>query len=174
MQKKGQLEHSRITLFPPYVQWIVPFTCYWWDGLLPQVTMTLNMLRRSGLKPELSTYEQLDEIHHFEHTPLAPLGCEVENNEKPHKWLSYAPHSVDGCYLGPALYNYICYTWYNVDTWGKNTPNIIDFFPLFMKIPRFRYRDMAIHDVEYLSKTLQKFRQESPFQVREYQLKSIR
>ena len=50
------------------------FLSYLWDRLLPQVTMTLNMLRRSRLNPGLSAYEQVDGIHNFERTPLAPLG----------------------------------------------------------------------------------------------------
>ena len=58
--------------------------------------MTLNMLRQSQLNPELSAYEQVDGIHNFERTPLAPLGCKVQIHEKPHKQLTYAPHSVDG------------------------------------------------------------------------------
>ena len=49
------------------------FHFYLWDRLLPQVTMTLNMLRRSQLNPELSEYEQVEGIHNFEQTPLAPF-----------------------------------------------------------------------------------------------------
>ena len=52
---------------------------------LPQVTMTLSMLRRSRLNPGLSAYEQVDGIHNDEQTPLATLGCKVKINEKPHK-----------------------------------------------------------------------------------------
>ena len=54
------------------------FPLYLWGSLLPQVTMTLNMLRRSQLNPELSAYEQVDGIHNFEQTQLVPLGCKVQ------------------------------------------------------------------------------------------------
>ena len=87
---------------------LVPF--YLWYRILPQVTMTLNMLRQSRLNPGLSAHEQLYFIHNFERTPLAPLGCKVQIHEKPHKRLTYAPHSVDGWYLGPAMHHYRCYT----------------------------------------------------------------
>ena len=50
---------------------LLPF--YLWDRLLPQVTMTLNMLRRSRLNPGISAYEQVDGIQMFLQTPLAPL-----------------------------------------------------------------------------------------------------
>ena len=72
------------------------FPFYLWDHLLPQVTTTLNMLRRSQLNAGLSAYEHLDGIHNFERTPLAPLGCKVKIHEKSHKRLTYAPHSVNG------------------------------------------------------------------------------
>ena len=41
------------------------FPFYLWDRLLPQVTMTLNILWRSRLNPGLSAYEQVDGIHNF-------------------------------------------------------------------------------------------------------------
>ena len=94
------------------------FPFYLWDRLLPQVTMTLNMLRQYLLNPRISAYEQVDGIHNFEQTSLASLGCKVQFNEKPHKQLTYAPHSVYGWYLGTALYHYRSYTCYNIDTGG--------------------------------------------------------
>ena len=57
------------------------FPFYLWDRLLPQVTMTLNMLRRSQLNFGISTYEQVDGIQSFERIPLAPLGCKVQIHE---------------------------------------------------------------------------------------------
>ena len=55
---------------------------YSWDRLLPQVTMTLNMLHISRLNPGLSDYEQVDGIHNFERTSLEPLVCKVQIHEK--------------------------------------------------------------------------------------------
>ena len=43
---------------------LLPF--YLLDRLLPQVTMTINILRQSLLNPELSAYEQVYGIHSFE------------------------------------------------------------------------------------------------------------
>ena len=77
---------------------IFPFC--WWDHLLPQVTMTLNMLWQFRLNPRLSAYEEVDIIHNFEWAPLAPLeplGCKLQIHEKYHKQITYAPHSVDVC-----------------------------------------------------------------------------
>ena len=63
------------------------FPLYLWDRLFTKVIMTLNMLRRSRLNPELSSYEQLDGIHNFKYIPLAPLVFKVQIHDKPHKQL---------------------------------------------------------------------------------------
>ena len=135
------------------VESLLPF--YLWDRLLTQVTMTLNMLRRSRLNPGLSAYDQVDGIHNFEQTPLGPLECKMQIHEKPHKWLTYATHSVDGWYLGPAVHHYICYTFYKIDTGGETKPDTIFFFPAFMKMHNYSTRDMAIHAAADLAKALQ-------------------
>ena len=113
------------------------------------------MLPRYRLNPGLSAYEQVDGIQSFERTPLAPLGCKVKINGKPHKRLNYATHSVDKCYIGPAVHHYRCYTYYNIDTGGETTPDTIAFFPAFMKIPNYSTIDMAIHAAADLAKSLQ-------------------
>ena len=143
------------------VEPIFPFCL--WDLLLPQVTMKLNMLRQFRLNAGISAYEQVDGIHIFERTPLSPLGCKVKIHEKPHKQLTYAPHSVDGWYLGPAVHHYRCYTCYNIDTAGETTPDKIAFFPSLMEIPNYSTRYMSIHAAADLAKALQTPRPESPF-----------
>ena len=132
------------------------------------------MLRKLRLNPELSVYEQVDGIHNFEQTPSALLGYKVQIHEKPHKQLTYAPHSVNVCYLGPAVHDYRCYTCYNIETGRETTPDTIYFFQEFMKIPNYSSRDTAINAAVDLAKSLQTPRLEPPFQVGESQLKEIR
>ena len=105
MLQKGMWEISRNTLLLPYALWNLASPFYLWDRLLPQVTMTLNMLWRSWIYPGLSAYEQVDGIHSFEQTTLAPLVCKVQIHEKLHNRLTYAPHSAYGWYrvLGELL-----------------------------------------------------------------------
>ena len=66
---------------------LLPF--YLWDRLFPEVTMKLNMLRQSQLNPGLSAYEQVDGIHNFERTPLAPLVCKEQEWSQWHNMLQY-------------------------------------------------------------------------------------
>ena len=98
----------------------------------------------------------------------------MQIHEKLHKRLTYAPHLVDGWYLGPAVHHYRCYTCYNIYTGGETTPNTIAFLQEFMKIPNYITRDMSIHYDADLAKAFQIPRPESPFQVGDAQLKAIR
>ena len=98
----------------------------------------------------------------------------MQIHEKPHKRLTYTPHSVDGWYLVPAVHHYRYYTCYNINTGGDTTLDTIAFFPGFMKMPNYSTRNMAIHAAADLAKALQTPRPESHFQVGEAQLKAIR
>ena len=150
------------------------FPFYLWYRLLPQLTMTLNMLRQLQLNPELSALKKVDGVHNFELTPLAPMGCKVQMNEKPHQKRTYAPHSVGVWYLGSSVNNYRWYTFYNIDTGRENTPDTIAFSPEFMKMPKCSSRDMAILAATDMEKSLQTPIPESHFQVGDSQIKSIK
>jgi hypothetical protein len=43
-----------------------------WDKLLPQATITLNILRKSLINPRMSDYTQLNGHYDFNRTPMAP------------------------------------------------------------------------------------------------------
>jgi hypothetical protein len=77
-----------------------------WDKLLPQATITLNLLRKSRINPRMSAYAQLNGHFDFNRTPLAPPGTRIIAHEKPNQRASWDPHGVDGYYLGPALDHY--------------------------------------------------------------------
>jgi hypothetical protein len=43
-----------------------------WDKLLPQATITLNLLHKYWINPHMSTYAQLNGHYDFNRTPMAP------------------------------------------------------------------------------------------------------
>jgi hypothetical protein len=59
--------------FPPYL----------WDLLLPQVELTLNLLRQLTLNPRISAWEYFQGLFDFNKTPLGPVGCRVLIHAKP-------------------------------------------------------------------------------------------
>ena len=64
----------------------------------------------------ISAWKQLHGKYNFDAHPLAPLGMRVVMHEKPSQRGSWAPHGVDGFYLGPALQHYRCYRGWVVKT----------------------------------------------------------
>jgi hypothetical protein len=54
-----------------------------WDKLLPQASITLNLLIKSRINPLMSAYAQLNGHFDFNRKPLAPPGTRVIAHEKP-------------------------------------------------------------------------------------------
>ena len=80
-----------------------------WDRLVEQGHITLNLLRASRMNPKLSAYAQIEGEFDYNRTPLAPPGIKVIVHEKPKDRASWAPHGVEGWYIGPAMESYRCY-----------------------------------------------------------------
>jgi hypothetical protein len=80
-----------------------------WDKLLPQCLITLNLLRRSRINPQLFAQAHINGAFDFNRTPLAPPGTKVLIHEKPAIHGTWAPRAVEGWYLGPAQRHYRCY-----------------------------------------------------------------
>jgi hypothetical protein len=80
-----------------------------WDRLLPQATITLNLMRHSRLNPAVSAYAQLYGHYDFNQAPMTPPRTRVIAHEKPNQRASWDPHGVNGWYLGPAPDHYRCY-----------------------------------------------------------------
>jgi hypothetical protein len=56
-----------------------------WDTLIPQSTLSHNLLRASRINPQLSAYAQLFGNFDYNRTPLAPSGTKVVDHEKVNK-----------------------------------------------------------------------------------------
>ena len=56
-----------------------------WDPLLPQIELTLNLLRTAKVNPKLSAYEVLEGAFDYNKTPLAPPGYKVLVHESTDK-----------------------------------------------------------------------------------------
>jgi hypothetical protein len=100
-----------------------------WDKLLPQATITLNLLRKSRINPRMSAYAQLNGHFDFNRTHLAPPGTRIVAHKKPHQRASWDPHGVDSYYLGPALDHYRCYQVHITKTKGTQIVDTVEFSP---------------------------------------------
>jgi len=77
-----------------------------WDQLILQAEPTLNLLRGSWVNPNLSAWAQLHGAYDFNHTPIVPPSICILIHKKPSVQGTWAPHTGDGWYLGPAMQLY--------------------------------------------------------------------
>lgn len=111
------------------------FPLHLWDQLIPQAEITLNLTRTSRINPKLSAWAQLHGTFDFNRTPLGPPGSRVVVHDKPANRTSWAPHGLDGYYLGPALESYRCYRVWIRDTRKDRIADTVAWFPKYVQLP---------------------------------------
>jgi hypothetical protein len=126
-----------------------------WYRLLPQATITLNLLRKSRINPLVSAYAQLNGHFDFNRTPLAPPGTRVIAHEKPDQRASWDPDGVDGYNLGPALDHYRCYQVSVTKTKGTRIVDTVECFPSKLSMPHTSSKYLASIAALELSNALQ-------------------
>ena len=134
-----------------------------WCHLIPQATTTLNLLRSSRLNPRLSAHAHLNGNFDFNRTPMAPLGTRVVLHETPGQRQSWAPHGIDGWYIGLAPEHYRCYTIHVPKTNGIRIGSTVEFFPTHVDMPRTSSADNAIRAANALLDALQHPSPAAPF-----------
>lgn len=114
-----------------------------WCRMLPQVVITLNLLRASRINPQLSAYAQVFGAFDFNRTPMAPLGTKVMIHIPSQTRQKNAPHAVKGWYLGPAMNHYRCYRVFADDTKAERTIDTVSFHPTHTPMPKTSSIDAA-------------------------------
>jgi hypothetical protein len=133
-----------------------------WDKLLPQATITLNLLSKSRINPRMSAYAQLNVHFDFNRIALAPTVTRVIAHDKLDPRTSWDPHGVDGYYLGPALDHYRCYQ-VHITKKGTRIIDTVDFFSSKMAMPHTSSKYLASIAALELSNSLQKPAPAAPF-----------
>ena len=100
-----------------------------WDELIPHAEMTLNLLRSSGRTPLISAWHELHGSPDNDRTPLFPPGMRVVIHEKPADRTSWAPHGVDGFYVGPAPLHYRCHSVITKDFLRRRVSDTLSWHP---------------------------------------------
>ncbi|EEC45165.1 predicted protein [Phaeodactylum tricornutum CCAP 1055/1] len=139
------------------------FPLHLWDRLLPQALITLNLLRRSRINPKLSAHAQLHGAFDYNRTPLAPPGTRVLVHVKPAVRETWAPHAVEGWYLGPALNHYRCHRVWITETRAERVADTLSWFPTRIPMPAASSTDRALAAARDLVHALQNPSPASPF-----------
>jgi hypothetical protein len=105
--------------------------------IVPQVLITLNLLRKSRSSP-LTAQEEIHGLFDSNRFDLHPPGTRVITLDDPSSRASFAPHGPIAFYLGPAMNHYRTYRVYCPDTKRcRNTDSVawIPFTPVVPKYP---------------------------------------
>jgi hypothetical protein len=145
-----------------------------WDRLLPQATLTLNLLRQSRINPMVSAYVHLYGHYDFNQAPMAPPGTRFIAHEKPQQRASWDPHGVDGWYLGPAPDQYRCYRVHINKTKADIIVDTVEFFPAKVTMQRTASKDLATIAAQELMHALMHPAPAAPFSIiEESQLQAL-
>ena len=115
-----------------------------WDEFLPQVELTLNMLRFSPRDPKKSANQEVYGTFDFNKTPLAPIGTKALIYDDPASRASWAPHATDGFYVGPAPDHYRCLRFYIPATRRFRFSDTWRLYPMHSQIPMTSQHDLSI------------------------------
>ena len=112
-----------------------------WDRLLPQTTLTLNLLRNSRVNTKLSAHAFLHGNFDFNSTPLAPPGTRALVHSKPMERNSRSFHGKYAWYVGPASEHYRCVKCYIPSTHSEVISDTVHFFPHSVPFPQCSTED---------------------------------
>jgi hypothetical protein len=139
------------------------FPLHLWDRILPQVEITLNLLRTSRLHPQLSAAAHFHGLVDYNKTSFAPPGCKIIAHEKSEKRRTWAPHGQHGYSLGPAMHHYRCQNVYISATASERIVETLDFFPHNFQMPQLSSTDRLIMAANDMSNALKNPHPEVPF-----------
>ncbi len=115
-----------------------------WDEFLPQVKLTLNLLRFSCCNLRVSAKQELYHPFDFNKMPLAPLGTNALVYNNPATRASWAPHATDGFYVGPANNHYHCLCFYIPSTWHLHFVDTWRIYPAHCQVPAASEQDKTL------------------------------
>jgi hypothetical protein len=115
-----------------------------WDEFLPQVELTLNLLRFSRQDPTVSTNQELYGAFNFNKTPLAPLVTKALVYDDPANRASWAPHATNGFYVGPETNHYRCLRFYIPATRQFRFSDTWQLYPTDCQLPVTSEQDKSI------------------------------
>ena len=113
----------------------VMFTLQLWCYLISQAKLILNIIRTSYHDPSKSACEVLKGKFDYNTTPLAPPVTKYLIYEAPTRQATWAPHAVNGWYLGPAMNHYLCGHFFIISTRATRIVITTKLFPTKCALP---------------------------------------
>ena len=121
-----------------------------WDKWIPQAVLTLNLLQSFRINPCLSTYAQVHGAFDCNQTPLAPPEIKFLVHICPEDRTSWAPHTIQVFYIGPAMEHY---RYHKVCTPSTNSIRIskpVKWLPHNFKMPTASHGSLILVEPRHL------------------------
>jgi hypothetical protein len=83
-----------------------------WDKLLPQTTLTLNLLRQSNFAPTVLAWQYVHGPFDYNKMPLALMECAVQIHEDSERQGTWVANTINGWYLQALPEHYQCHLIY--------------------------------------------------------------
>ena len=112
------------------------------------------MLCTSCTDPTKSAYEVLEGKFNYNKTPLAPPGTKALIYKAAARRAAWAPHAVDGWYLGPAMHHYRCCLYFINHTRATRIASAVKLYPTHCKLPTISEEDETLIAAEELMRQL--------------------
>jgi hypothetical protein len=139
------------------------FPAHLLDRLLPQVEITLNLLRSSRLHPQLSAAAHYHGLIDYNKTAFGPPGCKIIAHEKPSQRRTWAANGQPGWSLGPAMNHYRCKNGYIMATASERIVDTLEFFPHNSPMPHMSSTDRILMDAQDMTDALKHPHPDVPF-----------
>jgi hypothetical protein len=127
------------------------FPPYFWDLLLPQADLTLNLLHQATLNPRISAWEIFQGPFDFNKTPLGLVGCCILIHAKLATRQSWDFRMKPGFYIGPALDFYRCFKLVKTNTKSQVILDIVKLCHLYLSVPVPSTEDKIIHGLQVVA-----------------------
>jgi hypothetical protein len=132
-----------------------------WHRILPQIEMTLNMLRASNVRPMISAHAYVYGQHDYNGMPLAPLGCATQCFAANSQRLTFGAHSMDSWYIGTSDEHCRCQKVFMKETKAERTTDTVIFHHKRITCPTVSAADAIVEAAAKLNQTIQENMKES-------------
>ena len=120
------------------------FPIHQWHKLVPQIILTLNLLRQLLVAPNILAYAYHHGNFNYNRMPLAPMGCAVQFHIKPNRCKSWGEHASDRWYLKTSPDHYRCHWIFVKATRAKQISDTVFFKHEYITQPTMTTDDLVI------------------------------
>ena len=130
------------------------FTPSFWDRLLPQAEITINLLNHSNATPNVLAYAHLSGPFDYNKMPLATMGMSVQVHKRTDKRGTCAYHTVNRWYLMTSPEHYRTHRCHIKSTSNKRFIDTIHFSHRNITRPTITHADKVMSAIADCAKSI--------------------